>query len=210
MCSGIGWVLSGRVASCSFRKPSKCRLGCRTRHFSHSFPQQLIWVKAMLWLPEQDCDFENTGGCFLFCLRLVVCFFFFFLNLLEQFKNTHTLQEGLACQMVGNDPSTEEPFCASLIVICSSMYCFSSLNELQKLTTSSLEAFNRDICNIPCCRLEKGKVMKRPVHNHETKSFKPLSNRTDHNAQPDSVTAFPSERCVGAVRSHLLQNKQTL
>lgn len=112
--------------------------------------------------------------------------------------------------MIGNDPSTEEPFCASLIVICGSMYCFSSLNELQKLTTSSLEAFNRDIYNIPCCRLEKVKEMKRPVHSRETKSFKPLSNCTDHNTHPDSVTAFPSERCVGAVRSHLPQNKEAL
>lgn len=63
------------------------------------------------------------------------------------------------------------------------------------------------IYNISCRRLEKVKVMMRPVHDHETKSFKPLSNCTDHNTHPDSVTAFLSERCVGAVGSYLPQNK---
>lgn len=47
--------------------------------------------------------------------------------------------------------------------------------------------------------------MKRRVHSHETESFKPLSNCTDHNTHPDLVTAFPSQRCAGAVRSHLQQ-----
>jgi len=82
-CTGIGSIPSGKVASCSFCEPNELRPGCRIRCFSHSFLQQLTLVKAMMLLPEQGCDFGNTGGCFLFCLN-------FFKNLFEQFKNpTH-------------------------------------------------------------------------------------------------------------------------
>lgn len=72
----------GKSASCSTCKPSKCGPGCQIKHFSPSFFQKLIWMKAMLWLPEQGGDFGNTGGCFFFLSKVLK-------SLSEQFKKMH-------------------------------------------------------------------------------------------------------------------------
>lgn len=168
----------GKSETCSFCRPR----GSRVKYFPHFFLQQLIWVKT-------HCDFLSKtviSGI----PEVVSLFAWVFLKVCWGVQKT---QKGLAGWGVGNDLSTEESFCSSLIVICSRMYCFSSLNELQKLITSSLEAFKRDKYTKSFCWLEKVKVMTRPVHNCETKSFKPLSNCTGHNTHPDSVTVFPSQ-----------------